>query len=795
MPDLQTYTAGVDQKLRHPSHKLYMRVHWDSEWEEVEFCYAVGQVAWLMPPNFCSATLEWHYGLATRPLSTAAEVVEPFHPSNLIGRYVKIEWDASDVPDEEEEDYKLPVFYGRVVGVVDVWNGDGADADGEPVARGMQRFTVHGIESLLDLTPIMSSFVMTIDDEDQQQITEIGRCLNFNKLNAGAIDHRQRLEGNMTSLYVEDEVNCFDGTGGSPSEDEEANFDPPIPWTLAHVVAYLIHFHSPKNPEGDPIVKFRVRRNDCFNGLIEHEIAIDNYENMTLWRLLNHIIDRRRGLGWRIEPAEEEVDGEEGATELVFEIVLFAYVAEEVELPIGGKLVPDLDRVFVVDVSYDRLAQVVVHTDGHLAYDQIVARGARRGSIVNLSNDAGARIPIEADWSTADDDALAEDWHKGVEETPGYRDLSLERQRAARHRYRKLPKFLRLWRYFRIARDWDGMLDDGQPAFPKLDEQGEPTEDSEDYFLPGLRIGRTLPLLAGVDYSKDRIAKAESEPEASFLADIRALPPDAQPEYLPMLCYLYVRIGEVDVWQPSYALGSADGISGGWPYSVSVTPQETAPGVIMNVHGGPIVSQRMLSGLDSPDGEDALAQGITADGLDGSLIVAYLQSDDFVEHRIPLDEDVIDHVGEPTDVVRRMVVSAPDCYLDWVPEGTVVGHHIWGEEDDEEPTPQLHYQFESTSEGAFVRDDRKRLKTIAELAAKWYLTTRKPITITWKRLRKFFQVGDFIVTLKQLARMDNDSVFEVDVNTPVTAVRYDLDSGTTTIQTAFAEMDVRGVSR
>jgi hypothetical protein len=796
MPEIQTYTAGIDQKLRHPTHKVFMRTHWQSEWVEVEYCRAVGQVAWMLPPNFSSATLEWQYGLATRPLSTTTEVVEPFHPSNLIGSYVKIEWDASDVPDEESEDYRLPVFYGVVVGVVDPWGSDGAGPDDEPVARGMQRFTVHGMESLLDMTPIMSSHVMTIDDEDQQQITEIGRCLQFNKINAGAVDHRQRLEGNMTSLYVEDEVNCFDGSGGSPSEDEEADFDPPIPWTLAHIVAYLLHFHSPKDANGDQIVKFSVRRNACFDGLIEHEISVDDYENMTIWRLLNQLVDRRRGLGWRLEPVDKEVDGEDGGTELAFEVVLFAFVAEEVELPIGGELVPDQDRVFVVDVSYDHLAQVVVHTDGHLKYHQVVARGARRGAIVNLSNDndiGDARIPIDPDWSTADDDALADDWENGVTEIPGYKDLLLEQQKAARDRYRRLHKFDRLWSHFTIGRAWNGLTESERPVFPQINEEGEATDESEKFWLPGLRLSRTLPLLAGVDYSGERIANVEDNPDESILADIRALPPNAHPEYLPLQCFLNMNHGGEIAWRPVDALGLTDGISGGWPYTVSCTTQDTGPGFVLKVRGGGRVTQRVLSGMNAPAGDDGAGQGFSVDALNRVLVVAYLQSDQFVEHRIPLDENVEDADGEAPDVIRRMVIPMPDCHLDWVPRYTVVGYHVWKE--GEEATAMLNYKLASTDKAAWLRDDRKRLKTAAELAAKWYLVTRKPITISWKRLRKFFQVGDFIATLKQVARMDNDAVFELDVNTPVTAVRYDLGTGTTTVQTAFAELDVRGVSR
>lgn len=796
MPELATYTPLTDQVLRCPTHKVYMRVHWQSEWEEVQHCYAVGDVAWQIPPNFCTATLEWQYGVATRPQQVTQEAVVPFHPSNMVGRYIKIEWDSTDVPGEDDDDVKLPVFYGRVIGVVDAWGGDGA-WDGEARARGVQRFTVHGIESLLDMTPIMSSHVMTLDDEDQQQVIEIGRTLDFNKINAGAIDHRMRLEGNMTSSPVDDgEIRCFDGSGGSPSEDDAAFFDPPEPWTLARIIDYLIFYHAPKDVNGDKIVKFSVRRNECFYGLVQHELAVSDYENLTVFRLLNQIIDRRRGLGWRLEPIEKEIDGSEGATETTFEIVLFAFVAEETELPVGGELRPDEDRIFDLDLSADHLAQVVVHTDGHLAYDQVIARGARRGSIINISNhsDAGdARIPIEEDWSTADDDALAEDWATGMEDIPGYKDLFLEQQKAARDRYRRLHKFERLWSYYRIAKDWDGLNAGDQPVFPELDDQGEPTGEPEKLWLPGLRLSHTLPLVVGVDYSGNRIANQEDNEAESILADLKSLPPDAHPEYLPMMAYLYFDNNGELAWRPSNMLGMVDGIAGGWPYTVSCTPQDSNPGVILKVRGGIRVTQRMLSGLGAADKDDGVAQEFTIDAKARVLVVAYAQQDQYVEHRIPADKDVEGHDGEAPDVIRRMVVSLPDCYLDWVPPYTVVGHYLW--KDGESATDLVSYKLASTTEGAWLRDDRDRLETAAKLAAEWYLVTRKPITIQWRRLRRMLHVGDFITTLKQSAREGDDDHFELEVNTPVTSVRYDLDNGTTTVQTAFAELDVRGVSR
>ncbi|MGE9159685.1 hypothetical protein, partial [Escherichia coli] len=65
--------------------------------------------------------------------------------------------------------------------------------------------------------------------------------------------------------------------------------------------------------------------------------------------------------------------------------------------------------------------------------------------------------------------------------------------------------------------------------------------------------------------------------------------------------------------------------------------------------------------------------------------------------------------------MRKKVVYLPDCHLDWVPKGTVVGYST--EPTDADGT--LKYKPKITTVGAFVRDDRERLETAAKLAQKF----------------------------------------------------------------------------
>lgn len=790
---ITTYTPAQDQSLRQCKHTVSLKRYWDEDWQAVEELFVVGEVEWLVAPSMSRASLAWRYGERLRRTATIWANVEPYHASELIGQYVRIEFDGTDVKDEADADnYIPPTFYGKVMSVNDRWAGDHANVDGDAIARGDQVFSCLGMEAILDQTAITSSFVITKDADGNTTYKEVNRCIPFNRVNGNSIDARMTIEGNKDPGLVSGYASAFSGTL-SGSESEDAEFDPPEKWTLGSVLEYLFEFHAPRNLDGDKIVRFEIRRNNVFSELNLAEVQLDRYEGLTLFQILNHLIDRRRGLGWFISPKTQ-------GDELTFEIVLFSYVNEDLELPIGGKLSAN-DRLIELDLSGDRLAHVQQLTDGTVAYDQIIARGDRRGAVFNLGgesfgDDDDVRAPLVADYdeSTAEGSML-DDYIYGASRLAGFDALPELEQHAVTDRYRRQNKFLRLGSWFSIDPTWNGKGMGDQPAVcPKLDPDGEATDDPTDMWLPGIRLRRNLPLLSDIDYSG---AKIHDEEIADQVAEIYK---DAVPEYLPTMVFVRCPFfdeneDDVEHWVPGVVMGARAGWAGDWNFSVRVGVNESKPGVVVTVNGG---QGRTLRGFflgrnqqaANADDEIGLSYGRDVDDL---LIVAYAQFDEYAEVRLPLDDDVEDAVGGRPDTVRKKVVYLPDCHLDWVPKGTVVGYST--EPTDADGT--LKYKPKITTVGAFVRDDRERLETAAKLAQKFYCRNRQSVSIKWQRFRQIVERGWFVERITQEARTREDvsEFFDLDVNTPVTAVRYDPAAGTMSIDTGYGELDVAAISK
>jgi len=789
---IQTYTPYIDQRLQHPSHKVYIRRYWTDDWTEVPEMFAIGTIDWLVAPSMSRATVAWRYGYRVNRKATTAEAVEPYHASEMVGMYVMVEFQSTDVKDEEDADGTItpPTWYGKVASIVDKWAGDHNSPEGQAIARGDQVFACLGMESILDQEPVISSFVLSKDENGDSTYKQINRCLPFNRVNGNAIDARMTLEGNKEPGFISGYASCFSGTL-SASESDDSDNEPPERWTLSSVLRYLFEFHAPKNLDGEKIVKFDIRVNSVFEELYNHEIQLDRYEGLTLFQILNHLIDRRRGLGWFIEP--KDTDGE-----ISFEIVMFSFVDEDLDLPIGGKLSAN-DRLIELDLTNDRLGQVEVTTDGSVEYDQVIARGDRRGAVFmiggeSLGDDDDVRAPLAADYDTSTAaDSLYDDYINGAATQDGFDGLPALEQLAAIDRYRRQNKFDRLGAWFCIDPTWDGKgVGDQGPVCPKLDESGETTEEASPMWLPGIRLERFLPLLSDLDYSGSRIA------DGDIADDLAALPKDSVPEYLPTTVFVKMPFyneaeDEVGQWVPINLIGSRAGISGGWGVSIQAKVNESKPGVILRVQGG---QGRTLRGFflgrdqDTLGEDDDIAMQYSRD-VDDLMIVAYAKFDDYVESRLPIDDDIEDAVGGKPDTVRRKVIYLPDCHLDWIPKGTPVGYDTTPDEDG-----VLKFKPKITTQGAFVRDDRERLETAAKLASKFYLRSRQAVSIEWSRLRRIVDRGWFVMKIIQTARVgDNAEKFDTDVATPVTAIRYDVVGGRTSIETGFGELDVARMSK
>ena len=96
-----------------------------------------------------------------------------------------------------------------------------------------------------------------------------------------------------------------------------------------------------------------------------------------------------------------------------------------------------------------------------------------------------------------------------------------------------------------------------------------------------------------------------------------------------------------------------------------------------------------------------------------------------------------------------------------------------------------------TSDGGFLRDDRKLLEDVAKLAFTWYATERKQLTVSTQYILRHstsfrglsVMLGDLITTI------GGDEAL-LPINTVVGQVAYDFLAGTTTFSTIGEALEI-----
>lgn len=185
--------------------------------------------------------------------------------------------------------------------------------------------------------------------------------------------------------------------------------------------------------------------------------------------------------------------------------------------------------------------------------------------------------------------------------------------------------------------------------------------------------------------------------------------------------------------------------------------------LVVNKSGGNslLASGHWAGAAATPDELDPTDADNRAFGYEDASLTATVEWDDRASAAITINGS-----GDGTSRVQR--IYAPDARLDFVLPGTFTDIDSDGEL--------------VVSTGSVLRDDRARLRTIAEAAAAWYGVPRRATTITYRSLRQFVSIGQLLTSL-----VDNDLVETV--NTPITGIGIDFREGTTTIETSYAEAD------
>lgn len=515
----------------------------------------------------------------------------------------------------------------------------------------------------------------------------------------------------------------------------------PIAWKASAAIGYILDNFFPRNAAGDELVPFVLA--DDADSFLDYELPLTDYDGLTPWQVITRLIDHKRGLLLLTKVVDDEV-----------QLVVRSQNAVAIPLPSGGTIPANPD---VMTYNFDNAVNIKsarVTSTLLRKYDQVICLGERAGSVFTVK----PGVNFEADWT----DAQKTTYNLGASALTGYSSLDTEDKAAANTDRRAADDLERVFSWWRCALSWNGRAytTSGDPpfAFPSIDSDGTVTTSTgAKVQRGGLRVQDFIPLRAGVHYTSGAIT---ADTDGSDDADADYLPP------ILLLKAAAIRSSGDAGWVHGERLNAgydSESEKRKYKFSVDLNVREDSFGLILRTQGAP---QHFLCRdlFTAVDGSDSVP---TDESLTSSdwLATIYVQQDQYCRAQYPKQADL-----PSLDLIRPLVLRFDRAFLDYVVPGTVLGVKAG--------------ELQTTTAGGYVRDDRKRLEDMARLAYAWHGQTRRILSLSFKGLTPGFEVGHLITTIGRGSNLR-------EINTAITSVQYDLQGGSMTVQTQFAEMDFR----
>ena len=688
-----------------PAHRVYTRAHWAHVWTEQPFLYARA-ASWTSSPDMPSAELEWRFGVEKQP---GAQDFATYTAKDLSDYYVKIEIDQVD---------GVQNWYG----IVTDWTEDRGGVlteDGSKVPCGRQSIRAVGLVHLWSRAFVTTSIVQSYPAGVEAVFR---RGLTFNVRHGYGASGTAAIQGNRSLQPTASGAYAFSN-----------DLDNATTWSTREIVKYLIQFHSPRGAGDYSPFNWRLT-SQAVNALPDWDVPVIAADGRTVKEILDQLCDRRRNLSWRVAVGTNDIAW----------IDVFTFIEVPIVLPGGGVIAPNLNTTtFDFDGAadvYPRLRKAGVHNIA-----QAVVRGAHKRSVVSLSwldNAPDSSHPtLIADWLATDEVDYEECTGLSIGPPPPNEKKNPDKVAG----YRQKDNLERVFSWFRLPTDWDGMVGNGDGTAAKvLFFPNDPDYGAETVYGPTLRFERKLP--------RGLVASAPGgSPE-------REVPPFA------LVKTETGSGGDPDLYALVEKLAPSRPSEGNW--SCSLRMQKDSPGVMLPVSGPPqyFIAKTDFAKSLSVDDEPPL------DWKDNLIVTVMLELDAKVESRYPLQLDVD---GQNLDVVKRVYVDVGErARLDWVTGNTVIGLINAGELDYPD------------AGGYYIRDDRTFLADIARFVFEWYGIERRAFDFTIGQLTAKFSVSQLITTIGNAANGTLETV-----NAVVTGVHFDLVNAVTRVTTDYPEWD------
>lgn len=711
-----------------PTITVYTKTAWADSWTEQPLMVAES-VVMAAAPSHPTASLRYRYGRTIQPAigsrpedSALATVARP----DFVGKYVKIS--ISSIGD----------WYG----VIQDSDDDRHGLLGGSIESGIFRYNAVGLTWFLDQVPILQSKVKVPTGVFGVFSTTvlIDRVIPFN----GGTDPDPQRPNRVAWKNYDATLKCF---------TDRFQTTAPAAWKASNAVEYLLDNFAPVNAAGSVLVPFDLDT-DALT-FLDYELGRVTYDGLTVWQVLDKLIDRRRGLGWHTFVDSGTI-----------KIKVWSQTDTLITLPSGSTVPANPDTMTYDFDNAVNIKVAKVATTLMSKFDQVIVRGERAGSVFSVR----PQTNVEKDWTDSQKTA----YNAAATLKTGYSSLSDSDKEAANMDFRAQDSLARVFSWWRPKLTWDGRSATDPAsgtnayAFPKIDSDGEfveaATSNPPQYVYEraniqrsGLRIMSYIPLRQGVDYTKPITTDLDSED-------------DSETDFLPPMVFLKTQVirtatGSNDAgWMHGERLNqSVDSNSSKRPYSYSVdiAVREDAPGLILRTIGKP--QHYIAQDLYVSNGSFENISGGEGINHDQWLATVYMLQDNYCKATYPLTDDL-----PSLDLIRPLHIDIAGAHLDWIAPGTIVGVDAG--------------QLQKTVQGGFLRDDRQKLKDIARLAFMWYGQDRRILDLAFRGITSGFEIGHLVTEIGATG-------FEETINTVVTQIVYNLQGGTTQIRTSFGELD------
>lgn len=632
---------------------------WSGQWQTIAGVWPVRCLRGCAPVDQ-SADFHFDFGKMKRETETTF-AIEP--PIDLRDWYVKIE-----LYDKDDPGVALPHWYGIISRSTTLRKGGVTSA-----LTGHQSFQAVGLEHILDREPVANTVV-------SQVVGAATECFPINTVEPFNIRYKKglRVKGNRSREVGEDGVYVVSNASNAES------------WNNKQIIEYLLWYFQPEGPTWT--LSGQV---DALEALQE-VYNVSHGEVRSLWDWLKILIDRRRGLGFVVEPND---------TESEINIRVFTIVDEDVT--VGGRTIPANDNQipFTMPNTFPETHLLepipITKTTAHV-YDVIEVRGERMLACGTVSHyDDRLQLPTKQQEKT--------DYFNADEE--------------GRH----ADRFIGTWTKHIFHPNWNynftQILDvnSDDSWLLRCDEDGNVTAGGGKIWYDNIRIERSLPFKKGWDYTQ--VPPRNNNEDSD------------KPEFLPLQIFakLPADVMQAGKWRMVERLGDGDT---GLP-SCNTRVLDTTAG--FELHCAP---RHIWAVDDWPKDADGGFRNVEypprMSYKDVAATVAIRTN-----HRLMVSAEIT--AGVPHEARRTLVINCPGAEYWYAVRGTVV---------DVEGGA-----LRRIADGNRVlRDDSDILRSILAFAVAWYERDRQSITLNIKEVDNHAPLGSLITSIEGQYQEDVNTI-------------------------------------